>query len=314
MAVLLSRQVLPLVLCCTAAFSLTRVQWQAELEPNLQWRITLHNAVLRNQADTPYQQHMFVLSQAAALAESQLGIPLAWAFIAIQGIGYLFGLLAVWYFVRGLGVGPGACAAAVMTWTAYAGLLLQYSAVQPADSFAAGFMAMALGLAARDRIPGLLGTSLVAGVFSLKQVLIAPALAVAYAAQRRWNRILIAATAGLLAAAGMVVFRIWLGPKHHPGVVTAEQWLSDLPKAVLYHVGFAAVPLLALVQLRGRVHSAVLAALIVYPLLIASYTAQGMFIYELRSFWVAVPAFAAVVAVWVDAGGNGVSAARASDA
>lgn len=86
----------------------------------------------------------------------------------------------------------------------------------------------------------------------------------------------------------------------HPGVVPTDVWLQQLSKALLYHLSFAAVPLLCLCQVRWCVGRTLLAGSTIYPMLLLSYGLQHMFIYELRSFWMVVLVFAGVIARWVD--------------
>jgi hypothetical protein len=62
-----------------------------------------------------------------------------------------------------------------------------------------------------------------------------------------------------------------------------------------------------------RVDKAVLSAFIIYPCVVLAYVVKGFFVYEMRSFWVCVPALCPLIAVWADAAGMLDGTVRSSD-
>jgi hypothetical protein len=286
------------LLCICFAFSLTRVQWQLEGGPKLQKRLELHDEVLANRAITPYQQHMFVISHVAQWMHDHLGMKMAVAFEIIHGLSYLFVLLATWFLLSSQDFSPRGVRTGLLAVVAYAGILLQYSAVQPADGFAAGLFAINLAVAASNWSGSTVAVAALAGFFSLKHVLIGPVLAIHYALQQRWQMLLIAGTACAAATVGPICYHLVLGSRPNEGVVPVAEWLYVLAKATIYHFAFAAAPLVCLWQQRFRVGSILLAGVAFYPMLIGAYLLQLKFIYELRSFWMVVPVFAALLAGW----------------
>jgi hypothetical protein len=268
-------------------------------------RMHMQAQVLAHTADSPYQQHMYLVSLICQWLHDHLGLTLLHTFTLMFGLGYLLLFLGVWQWLRQLYRQPGAILIGLFALAAYAGMLMPYAFDHPADVFGAAFISLTLAAAMRGSTWGILASSLVAGFFWSKQVLLAPILLVHETTDGRWRRgLAIGAILFVVAAVGPVYYRWLLG--YHPvvagGILTPLEWIRSMPKSVLYHLGFALPPLLSLFFLKRRLHPIVRTGSLLYPEMIVAYAAVGLFIYELRSFWPVVPVFVALLAAWGESG------------
>jgi len=113
---------------------------------------------------------------------------------------------------------------------------------------------------------------------------------------------LVMAAAGAIAGSAVPIFyRFYLLGPHQVaplGLVTPTLWSHELPEALLLHLVMAGPPVLSLLIFRRHVAGVLWGALASYLLLLLVMAAHLAHLTEPRTYWVAVPAFAAGLALW----------------
>ena len=291
------------LVCVVLAAGLT---WtNAALVGKIRWedRLAMHSQILTNQAPAPMQTDSLLVAHLTQGLNELTGVSLGVWFIAAWGFGYLVALggCAFWlgqvFRDRGrvtLGLSAAACYAAIM-------LASSYHHTQ--DPYAVGLFALCLGLMVRNKLPAVVLVALAAGFLWDKQVLLGPVVGLYLVQRGEWRRgVGWGLLATLAAAVGPVAYRLVLGPHAQWAngyAATLGGQLHLLPMTAGRHLVLLGLPLLGLFAAPGRVPLALWCATLVYPAMIVVYLALGMILFEARSFWIAVPAFAAFTALLV---------------
>ena len=288
--------------CACLSSNLGREVWyNLESEESMRlFQTQHHELVLRNEASKPAQYHGYPFAHAAEFLKDRLHVNLRAAYTAIFLVGYLAVLLASWYWFARMRYDAPAIMIGLSAIAAYAGPLMWSVAVyHPSDLYGAALYALALGAMTDRRIGSLLLISLAAGFVWQKHVTIAPVLFLHFGMRRQWRLALVLGIAAPLLA--------WVGPSYytaklgvHPmiagGILSPAAWLRSMPKSIAYQLAFGGPPLVALALCWKDVHPAVRAAMVTYPTILLLYAAQRLFWFEMRSFWITVPVFGAVLA------------------
>ena len=264
----------------------------------LERRLFMHRTVLAREALAPYQHDMYLVALICQWLQDHAGLTPLHSFTLVFAAGYLLLFVSLWFCLTSLYRQPAAVLLGLFALAAYACILMPYAFDHPADPFGAAFVALTLAGAVGRSPAGMLVAAVGAGFFWSKHALVAPIVLLYEGRRGRW-------LPGAVRAA-LVVSAALLGPACYRlpptaivagGILTPLEWVRSMPLAALYHLGFALPPLLSLL-LRERLHPMVRSAAWLYPLMIVTYAAAGLFIHELRSFWPVVPVFAVLVAAW----------------
>lgn len=292
------------LVCVVLAAGLTGTNATLVGKPRMADRLLMHNQVLANQAYAPYETDSFLVAHLIQWLSELTGVSLGGLFNRTWGLAYLFALGGCAYWFWALFRAPGRVVVGLLSVALYAGLMLQFSFHHTQDPFAAGLFALCLGLMVQGKLPALLLASLAAGFLWDKHVLLGPVLFAFLAWQGQWRRgLLWAVFVTLAAAVGPAVYRLALGPHDMTpaGYLTAVGGLlHTLPITAGTHLVLLGLPLLGAFAARGKVPPALWCAALVYPAMIVVYLALGLFLFEARSFWIVVPAFAAFTALLVE--------------
>jgi hypothetical protein len=295
------RVVLTALLVLALTGVLTGLNVRRCLVPYLGERMYMHDRVRTNRAHLYYQYDMYLVTIAAQALHDTTGVPL----LTIFGVGVLLGygaaLAGLAYWLAGVYDDPWAQALGLVAGAVYGAGMIPFSYHHPSDMFGLGMLAWGLGLMVRDRPRLLWLVCLAAGLFSIKQMLLAPALLLTYALAGRWRRGAWLAVPVVLASEAVpIIYRLVLGPHRMSpgGIMGISEWLEHLPRGLGVQACLAGPPLLVLLWRRRSVPAAVWGALTVYAALLLSLELKLNIIHEARTFWPGVPGFAAALVAW----------------
>jgi hypothetical protein len=263
--------------------------------------VAVHREVLARSAWAPYQYHGYIPAVVSEWAHRRIGLSLAAAYTAWAGVGYLLVLAASWLLFRQAAMGPGQAALGLYVVTCYAYFMMRHAGHHHSDTYGAALFALSLALLARGKAVPLLVVSALAGFLWTKQVFIGPiALLFCWVRGDRLRGALLGAAAFGCAAAGpaLLVWLLGYRPNVPVGTLEPADFVASLAKSVPVHLLLAAPPLLSLRLLQGRAPLIVRVGAWVYPMMLAAYAAQRLWLWEARSWWIVVPVFAAAVASW----------------
>jgi len=291
--------VFTLLVALSLSYGVARTNRHLITGPHFEDRLEVHTSVLARDAFMPYQFHMYLMAHVCQWVHDHVGLTLVNSFYAMYLIGYAVLFVSLWALLLVLYRRTAAILFGLFALMAYALLLLPLSYHHPADPFGAALVALTLLAAMRGSIAGMAFASLAGGFFWSKQILLAPVVLIYEGLRSRWGRgLAIAALIGGLSFIGQLVYHLPPNPTVPEGALPFLDWLRVLPRAALAHIAFAVPPLLSLWLLRDRLHPIVKAAAATYPMMLAVYSVNGFFMYEMRSFWPVVPPFVCLIAAW----------------
>jgi hypothetical protein len=295
--------------CGCLGFNLGRSVWYELESPERQLFISKFvDKVVHNEAYMPSQFHAYPFAHAAKAMSTGLGLDLRSAYTTVFLVGYIALLLASWFWFNQIGYDVRGTTIGLTVIAGYAGVLMWSVALEhPSDIYGTALFALALGAASAGRIGWVMAISLAAGFIWSKHVIIGPVLFVFYGMRKEWRAaFVVAISATSLAWIGQWVYTAALG-RHAiipGGVLAPSAWMRSLPKSLIYQFAFAAPPILLAAFQWPRVPRIVRAALVGYPTILLLYASQGLFWYEMRSFWIVVPVFGAEFALLADPSGD----------
>ncbi len=295
------RALLTALLALALAVVVTAINVRVCLAPYMGERMYMHERVLTNRAPLYYQYDMYLVTVATQAVHDATGLPLLSVFIGCALLGYVTALVGLRAWLNAVYDDTRAVTLGLLAGALYAWGMIPFSYHHPSDMFALGVLAWGLALMARDRPRSLWLICVVAGLFSIKQTLLAPALVVRYGLEGRWRRgLALAVVAAVTSLAVPVLYRLVLGPHRMSaeGILGAADWVSKLPRAAVVHLLLAGPPLAVLLPCRRRVPAAVWGALAAYAALLFGLEVKLNIIHEARTFWPAVPGLAAALVVW----------------
>jgi hypothetical protein len=288
--------------CACLGINLGRSVWYELESPERQLFISeFVDKVVHNEAYMPVQFHAYPFANAAKAMSTWLGIDLRAAYTTVFLVGYIALLLASWFWFNQLGYDARGTTIGLTVIACYGGALMWSVALEhPSDLYGTALFVLALAAASAGRIRWVLAISLAAGFIWAKHVIIGPVLFVFYVMRKEWREaFVVAISATALAWIGQSVYTAALG-RHvlKPGAaLVLSAWLRSLPKALVYHIAFAAPPMVLAAFQWPQVPRIVRAALVAYPMILLVYALQIFPWYEMRSFWIVVPVFGAVFAL-----------------
>jgi len=290
--------------CVVLAAGLTWTNATLVGKPRLADRLLMHDQVLAHQAPAGYQTDSFLVAQLTQWLSGATGLSLGFLFNPVWALGYLAALGGCAFWLWEVFRDRARVTLGLLTVAFYAALMLAWSYHHTQDPLAAGLFAVCLGLMVRGKLPALLMVALAAGFLWDKQGLLGPVVGLYLVQRGEWRRgLLWGLLATLAGAIGPVLFRLTLGsPPLPPGGLAATYGgqLHLLPVVLSRHALLLGLPLLGAFSVRWRAPRALWCALMAYAGLIVVYLAIGNILFEARSFWIAVPAFAAFTALLVE--------------
>lgn len=290
-----------LTLCCSFALLLTRSFWDSERACLETVRARRHVEVLAGVAETPYQQNMYWNALVVERLAGQFHLRRTQAMLAMRLVGHVLLFMSVAYFLARLGAPVAGQLTGLAALAAYGCFLMPCSGEHPADPWGTSLFTFALAFAHDRRSGALLAISLVAGFVWLKHVMILPALLVLAALRGSREDARFAWVVGLASAIGPLCSVGAFGLPPDTGVQTTARMLASLPEALCYQAGMSLAPILSALYFRRRLPAVLWAGLAVYPVMLICYAAAHFYLEELRSFWLDVPVFVALLVQWVSA-------------
>jgi hypothetical protein len=285
---------LALVIGTLAAHHAVRVD-----RDGMRFKEPLHEAVLRGEAEDPYQYKMWTVSVAIEGARRATGVPLAWAFYANTVLSLAALVLAHHAWLRSLFSARVAALGATALGVLGNVLFASYWH-QPYDFWGVSLFCLLIAAVARGKgLPTLCLLALACGVVWDKHLLV-PFLWAALERRRGASvgRLLprVAAFAACAFAVPVAVRLAFPGdrPKVDVTALSEQQWAW-----VVFQQAPWVLPFVVLLVVAWRDLSTWVRLLWLYvPALFAAYAASRFVLHEPRSFWAFVPVFTATACAW----------------